>query len=239
MVSEHPPRCDIPLWADQGYVRLRDVMGSDLTIVNAARVSYAKRHETLTAGDRKLIRYLAEHRHTSPFYHGKLQFECRIPLFTARQMFRHIVDSAFVEETPGWNELSYRYVQEGFVFYRPPAWRLQDPGNKQGSIPAEDPAKAQLLQTLLGDFYAQSRKLYAIAQAQGVAGELARLFLPGNAVMTTCYWTASLWATAHFVRLRAGEGAQSEIQDVARAVSALTAPHFPVSWEALQEFGPH
>lgn len=225
---------------DDGYVILHAVLGSDLTVVNAARVSYNRKRDQFDERDWRLLRYMARHRHQSPFYHPKLQFEVKAPLMVARQWWRHVVDSTHTMEQAAWNELSRRYVQEDLAFYRPPAdgWRAPLPGNKQASAEAIDPETGQRFSAALDRLIAEASEWYRRALQAGIAAEQARLFLPANALYTSWYWTASLWSVWHFCALRRQEEAQGEIQQYAEAVEQLTAPRFPYAWRALTEAAP-
>jgi len=210
---------------DHGYVRLVEVLGNDLMVVNAARVSYGKRHTALTAGDVRLLAYLWQHQHLSPFYHPKLQFEIRAPLFVTRQWQRHIVDSVHTSEGVALNEESRRYTQEDLEFYVPELWRGPHPTNKQASV--EAPVEHAWWRGLLKETVQEGVTRYRDALAAGVAPEQARLFLPANAQYTTWLWTASLYAVLHFIQLRRGEGAQWEMTAYAEAIAACVRTVFP------------
>ncbi|CAB1129041.1 Flavin-dependent thymidylate synthase [Candidatus Hydrogenisulfobacillus filiaventi] len=224
---------------DHGYVILHEVLGSDLTVVNAARVSYNRRKQTLEEEDVRLLRYMATHEHRSPFYHPKLQFEVKAPLVVARQWWRHVVDSVHTVEETAWNELSRRYVSEEPEFYRPgpEAWRRPHPRNKQaaaGPLGAEAGAYwSRELDAAIED----GIRRYRAALEAGIAPEQARLFLPAYGLYTSWYWTASLWSVWHFCALREGEDAQGEIREYARAVRELAEAAFPESFRVLSEAG--
>ncbi|MFN8011376.1 MAG: FAD-dependent thymidylate synthase [Holophagaceae bacterium] len=211
---------------DKGFVRLVDVMGSDLSVVNAARVSFGKRKEAFEEGDVKLITYLAKHEHTSPFRHATLQFHVKAPIFVFRQWMKHQVGCS-------WNEISGRYVEfpddEVFV---PASFRQQAKVNKQGSegeIEAEHrgPAMEAYLDACRTSV-AQYKRMLEL----GVCREQARCVLPLG-LYSEVYWTTSLQAAAHFIRLRSESHAQWEIQQYAAAVRALMAERFPASLKAL------
>lgn len=220
---------------DRGYVICHGVFGDDLTIVNAARASYGVRHTEFDTRDRRLLRYLWTHGHTSPFYHPKLQFEITAPLMVARQWWKHIVDSAHTMETPAWNELSRRYTVSTPTFYRPTIWHRASQNNKQASaepLTAEDNARwTQRLE----DHIAQSVALYQAALEDGLAAEQARAFLPANIQYTTWYWTASLHGVLHFLNLRQHDGAQVEIQAYAAAIADIVSQAFPETWAVVRE----
>lgn len=222
---------------DHGFVTLIDALGSDLTVVNAARVSFGKRKTELDEGDAKLIKYLAAHQHWSPFRHVQLQFHCKVPEFVARQWYKHVVGIAYTDGASvdhAWNEISMRYVDAGeFDFYAPQGgFRQQSANNRQASMdePVADPQ---------GEMAAAYRrqcdealKLYQQMVTAGVAKEQARGVLPLS-IYTEFYWTASLQAVANFVKLRKHAGAQYEIRLYADAVEALTQLVVPVSYEYL------
>jgi thymidylate synthase (FAD) len=220
---------------DKGYVRLVNVMGSDLTVANAARVSYDKESHEMTDKDERLIKFLARESHTSPFRHAMLQFEVYSPLMVARQHFKYIVGSS-IQEASGdnmtaWNESSRRYITEEPAFYIPQAneWRSAPENSKQGSgenLPEEHGKIAT--QDLL-DYIAFGERLYERAMNSGVCAEQARLFLPAYGMYVRYYWTASLQSVAHFLQQRLAHDSQVEIQEYAKAVKSLVEPHFPVS----------
>ena len=219
---------------DKGFVELIDGLGSDLTIVNAARVSFGKRKTELDEGDAKLIHYLAKHQHWSPFRHVQLQFHCKVPEFVARQWYKHVVGIAYSEGTAidhAWNEISLRYVDASeFDLYTPTPLRKQSPSNKQASL-----NEAVDAPELLARYEAQNQQSLALYQElvqAGVAKEQARGVLP-LCIYTEFYWTASLQAVANFIKLRQHEGAQYEIRCYADAIEALTKHVVPVAYEAL------
>lgn len=218
---------------DTGYVKLHDVMGSDLTVVNAARVSYNKKKNVLDDKDARLIRFLAQHNHTSPFRHTSLQFEIYAPLMIARQWWKYVVGSDHIMDA--WNESSRRYVTEEPEFYVPTQfeWRSAPDNSKQGSgevLPAD--IGFNLMATL--DRYIQEgEKLYEWAMNQGACAEQSRLFLPAYAMYVRWYWTASLQSVAHLLKQRLKADAQWEFQEYAKAVRQLAKNHFPVSLEEL------
>ena len=209
---------------DKGFIDVVDVMGSDLSVVNAARVSFGKRKDEMTAGDAKLIRYLWTHMHTSPFRHASIQFHLKAPIFVLRQWMKHQVGCA-------WNEISGRYVVFEPDFYIPDNWREQHESNKQGSKGSvADQTKATELYeaTLKQQFDAYNELL-----AQGVCKEQARMVLP-VATYSECYWTCSLQAIMHFLSLRLDAHSQWEIRQYAAAVFALVRERFAVSLEQMQ-----
>lgn len=218
---------------DKGYVILHDVMGSDLTVVNAARTSYDDKSEEMTERDRRLIRFLAREGHTSPFRHATLQFEVYAPLMVARQHWKYVVGSDHTMDA--WNESSRRYIKEEPTFYIPQAdeWRSAPANSKQGSganLPKNLGAKAK--QDLM-DYVAYGELLYNRALTSGVCAEQARLFLPAYGMYVRYYWTASLQSVAHFLAQRLEHDSQYEIQEYAKTVLQLAKPHFPISLDAL------
>lgn len=222
---------------DKGYVILHDVMGSDLTVANAARVSYDKKSDELTDGDRRLIAFLAREGHTSPFRHTTLQFEVYSPLMVARQHFKYIVGSSIAEATgdnmDAWNESSRRYVTEEPTFYIPKEWRSSPANSKQGSGEPICERDSVILTQELMDYVDLGIGHYESALENGVCAEQARLFLPAYGMYVRYYWTASLQSVAHFVNQRLASDSQVEIQAYAKAVLELAREHFPVSIEAL------
>ena len=209
---------------DKGFVRLTDVMGSDLSVVNSARISFAKESDSFSNKDEKLLKYLWEHKHTSPFRHATLQFHIKAPLFVIRQWQKHQVGCA-------WNEVSGRYVEFDAEFYHPLVWRKQHQSNKQGSCGAvEDQDVASVgYRTALNTSVSE----YEMLLAQGVCKEQARMVLPLS-LYTECYWTASLQAVIHFLGLREDKHAQLEIQEYASAIRGLSSNHFPISLSLLK-----
>lgn len=227
-----------------GYVRLVDVMGSDLTVVNAARVSFNKESFQLSDKDKKLIKFLATHGHTSPFRHATMQFEVYAPLMVARQWWKYIVGSSHNQDPLGaWNESSRRYVTEEPEFYipLPHDWRLAPENRKQGSggsFYAAEPSEAHNLTNELREIIRQGVRRYERALELGVTPEQARLFLPAYALLVRWYWTCSLQAVAHFLDQRLAEDAQGEIQQYAREVAVLVLPFFETSLRELLKDSP-
>ena len=215
---------------DKGFVRLIDHMGSDLSVVNAARVSFGKRKEAFEEGDAKLVAYLAEHEHTSPFRHTAMTLHVKAPIFVFRQWMKHRIGSEF-------NEISGRYVEfPEDEFFVPAAFRRQAKVNKQGSEGEIDEAhRAQALASYRSSCrgaVAHYKELLSL----GVCREQARCVLP-VALYSEVYWTVSLQAVAHFIRLRADSHAQWEIQQYAAAVRSVVEPIYPVGLKALLTSG--
>lgn len=224
---------------DKGYIRLVDSLGSDLTIVNAARVSYAKESSQLDDKDIRLIKFLAREDHTSPFRHAMLQFEIYAPLMVARQWWKYIVGSAHQEaigdSLNAWNESSRRYITEDAEFYYPTEeeWRSKPDHSKQGSgEPVEWELGKEYTEKLM-EYAEEGLKLYNQAMEDGICAEQARLFLPAYGLYVRWYWTASLQSVAHFIQQRIEHDAQKEIQVYAQAVLDLAKEIFPISLQAL------
>jgi len=214
---------------DKGYVRLTNVMGSDLSVVNSARVSYDKESQELTDKDARLIRFLAREGHTSPFRHATLQFEMYTPLMVARQHWKYIVGSDHTMDA--WNESSRRYITEEPAFYIPQAdeWRSAPENSKQGSGQPVHMLNGVAFTAELDKFVKEGERLYEWALGFGICAEQARLFLPAYGMYVRYYWTASLASVAHFLNQRLAHDSQVEIQEYAKAVYELVQPKFPVS----------
>lgn len=222
---------------DKGYVRLVEARGSDLSVVNSARVSYNKEVSSLGKADERLINYLAREGHMSPFRHASLEFEVYAPLMVARQWWKHHIASSYVDEQNAWNESSRRYVTEQPEFYVPAIdqWRESPANSKQGSgetISAEDPRS--YFTEELEEYIVKGVELYEKAMEQGIAPEQARLFLPANGLYVRFYWHVGLQAVTHFLNLRVAKDSQAEIQDFARAIEPFVQEYFPVSYQALK-----
>ena len=218
---------------DKGYVRLIDIMGSDLSVVNAARASFAKESNEMTAGDERLINFLIREGHMSPFRHAFMTFEFKAPLMVARQHWKYIIGSDHTMD--GWNESSRRYVTQDPEFYVPDVWRSAPENKKQGSgAPVSDTLQINLSKDLIR-YYSEGVELYEQAMANGVAAEQARLFLPAYGMYVNYRWSASLQSVMLFLNQRLAEDSQVEIQEYAKAVKLLVADKFPVSMSLLVE----
>ena len=217
---------------DKGYVRLVDHMGSDLSIVNAARVSYDKESKEFNERDNRLLHYLLEHGHDSPLRHATLTFEIYAPLMVARQWWKYAVSSTHLEDTNGWNESSRRYVTENEEFYMPEIWRSAPENSKQGSGQPLNDSDQEMWNEVLEYMNTTALALYKQALNKGMAPELARLFLPANGLYVRWRWTTSLAATIHFLQQRLQEEAQYEIQEYAQAIKKLTSQQFPQTLQA-------
>ena len=230
---------------DKGHVGLVNHMGSDLTVVNAARVSFANESTfdtsvdsqllSLKEKDKKLIKYLAEHNHWTPFAHPQITLRIKSPISIRTQFFKH--KQGFVE-----NEISRRYVDFEPEFYHPEFRKRPSKGMKQGSdgilecIDGGGETSGGFATFPLNRNYehhmGESIKLYEELIIHGVAPEQARFVLP-QAMYTEWYWTGSLAAYARFYKQRIDDHAQWEIQQYAEAVGKIIEPLFPVSWKCL------
>ena len=223
---------------------LMDHMGSDVTVVNAARVSFGKRTDNTytTNKDEKLIWYLAEHKHMSPFGHCFASFHVKAPIFVARQLVKH----KFLR----WNEISRRYVDSEPEFYEPKTWRGRAKDKKQGSSNEEvkeilvegwkseypDRLKSTLEVSVAYDSVVNESALclYKDMLHAGVCPEQARMVLP-QSTMTEWYWSGSLDAFADMCNLRCASDTQAETREVATQISNRMRRLFPVSWAALTD----
>ncbi len=202
-------------------VRLVDHMGSDLSVVNAARVSFAKEHKEFDdVGDTKLINYLAKHNHWSPFGHGSLQFAISAPVFVARQLVKHQVGLV-------WNEVSRRYVDDEPEFYTPTEWRKSAENKKQGS--SDETVEYSVLPA-----YTFAKQCYENMLRMDIAPEMARMVLP-QSMMTEWYWSGTLYAFARVCNLRCKPDAQKETRDVGWGIDKHARKLFPASWKALRD----
>ena len=196
-----------------GYVELISSWGSDLDIANVARVSFKKHHELLTDGDKRLIRYLWEHEHTSPFRHQFFKFRAHCPIFVLRQWMKHVIGCS-------WNEASGRYVEFDYDFHRPDVWRSSIKDVKQGSGgPISAEAEASCTEIYLSQMES-SYRAYRELLENGVCREQARMVLPLS-LMSDVIWTCSLHAVLHFLKLRLDSHAQAETRAYASAVYDL------------------
>jgi len=220
---------------DKGYVRLVDTMGSDLSVINAARVSYQKEASSVTRSDERLIDFLSREGHTVPFRHAFATFEVYAPLMVARQWFKYVVGADHTMDS--WSEASRRYVTSTPEFYvvSPNEWRSAPENSKQGSGETLDPSIGESITAKLIDNYDRCLGLYNEMMEQGVCAEQARLFLPGYGTYVYWRWSASLQAICHFLVQRLDSHAQYEIQLGAGAVHQLIAPEFPISISTWME----
>ena len=215
---------------DHGFVRLDAAMADDLSVVNGARVSFARRKEEMDASDEGLIRFLMRDRHGSPFEHNAFRFHIRCPIFVAREWFRHRIGS--------FNEFSMRYAKATDDFYVPEPEDVRSQVGKPGAYSFEpvDDALAERAREELQAVYEQAFATYERLVQAGVARELARAVMPVGAY-TQFYWTVNARALMNFVSLRNSEFAQLEIRRYAEAVEAFFAELMPVTHTAFVENG--
>jgi len=209
-----------------GSVELLETFGNDLTVVNAARVSFNKESTEFSEGDAKLVNYLASHDHISPFFHPQVRFRLKMPIFVAREWFRHTIGFAR-------NEVSRRYVDFKPEVWIPNEFRERDPKLKQGSKATTVENNNEVL-----DMYNRAVQVtmeaYDSLLAANVAPEMARSILP-QGMYTEFIETGSLAAYARLCGLRLDPSAQVEIQTYANAIHELMKDKFPVSWAALMK----
>jgi thymidylate synthase (FAD) len=215
---------------DHGFVRLDEAMASDLSVVNAARVSFARRKEEMDDADRGLIRFLLRERHGTPFEHNAFRFHIRAPIFVAREWFRHRVGS--------FNEFSMRYAKATDDFYVPAPEDVRTQVGKPGSYSFEqvEPDLAETTRDEIRAVYETAFAAYERLVEQGVARELARSVMPVGAY-TEFYWTVNARSLMNFVSLRAAETAQREIQRYADACERFLAEEMPITYEAFVDAG--
>jgi thymidylate synthase (FAD) len=207
---------------DHGFVRLDDAMATDLSVVNAARVSFARRKEEMDESDEGLIRFLMRDRHGTPFEHNSFRFHIRTPLFVAREWFRHRIGS--------FNEFSMRYARATDEFYIPEPEDVRSQVGKPGAYSFE-PVSDELAETAREELRAVYEAAYAAYERlveAGVARELARAAIPVGAY-TEFYWTVNARALMNFVSLRAADSAQREIRRYADACELFLAEKMPVT----------
>jgi thymidylate synthase (FAD) len=212
---------------DKGFVELDNFMGGDLQVVNTAKVSNKKRSENIGVSERKLIYYLMQHRHGSPFEHSYFTFYVKAPLFVVREWQRHRIGS--------FNEMSGRYVEFDPEFYSPDRWRVPAATNKQGSVLPEpldgwDEAVTQTFENMVGQSYTDYKYLISL----GIAKEMARMVLPLS-LFTEFYWTVNARSLMNFLSLRMGVDAQWEIRQYAEAIDKFFVEKMPITWAAWVE----
>jgi thymidylate synthase (FAD) len=211
---------------DHGFVRLDDAMATDLSVVNAARVSFARRKEVMDESDEGLIRFLMRDRHGTPFEHNSFRFHIRAPIFVAREWMRHRVGS--------FNEFSMRYAKATDDFYVPEADDVRSQVGKPGAYSFE-PVSPELAEQTREELQAVYEAAYATYQRlveAGVARELARCAIPVGAY-TEFFWTVNARSLMNFVSLRAAETAQREIRRYAEACESFLAERMPVTHDAF------
>jgi thymidylate synthase (FAD) len=215
---------------DHGFVRLDAAMADDLSVVNGARVSFARRKTEMDDSDEALIRFLMRDRHGSPFEHNAFRFHVRSPIFVAREWMRHRVSS--------FNEFSLRYAKASDDFYVPAAADVRTQVGKPGAYSFEpvDEALAETTRERLQEVYETAHTAYEELVEAGVARELARSVLPVGAY-TQFYWTVNARSLMNFVSLRNSEFAQLEIRRYAEAVESFFSGLMPVTYAAFLENG--
>ena len=215
---------------DHGFVRLDDAMASDLSVVNGARVSFARHKAELDDSDAGLIRFLMRDRHGTPFEHNAFRFHIRCPIFVAREWMRHRISS--------FNEFSLRYARATDDFYVPEVEDVRTQVGKPGAYTFEavDPELAEETREALRDVYDHAYSTYERLVEAGVAREVARSVLPVGAY-TEFYWTVNARSLMNFVSLRASENAQREIRRYAEAVEHFLELHMPVTHAAFVAAG--
>ena len=211
---------------DHGFVRLDAVMADDLSVVNAARVSFARRKETMDDSDVGLVKFLMRDRHGTPFEHNSFRFHIRCPIFVAREWFRHRIGS--------FNEFSMRYAKATDEFYLPEPDDVRSQVGKPGAYSFEpvEPELAEQTRAELQEVYRTAFETYERLVGLGVARELARSALPVGAY-TEFYWTVNARSLMNFVSLRAAETAQREIRRYADACEWFLATYMPVTHAAF------
>ncbi len=218
-----------PLGDGISLVELVDYMGSDESIVRAARVSYNRDDSTMDIEkDAKLIKYMITHGHGTPFEHNSITLNVTLPIFVARQWIRHRIGVSY-------NEISRRYTHEDIQFYIPAQWRSQDSKNKQGSNQINDLDFNGVWSDNLEIHCRASLRLYQDAIDYGIGNEMARLFLPVN-LYTRWYFTANFRSILHWYTLRADSHAQWEIQQYARCIGEIMGKLFPMAWPIAVEW---
>jgi len=207
-------------------VTLVKCSGSDLDVVNAARVSFNKESTELTERDIKLIGYLAKHDHFTPFCHNSLTFRIKAPIFVARQLHKHVVGGII-------NEVSRRYVDDEPEFYLPALWHKAPTNAKQGAGEVMEDAQPEMVISATAEYATQlALNTYKDFLAVGMAPEEARMFLPLN-TMTEWWWTGSLMFFARVCKQRLDSHAQSATRDIAKMISEQVPQEFQHSWKAL------
>ena len=209
-----------------------DKMGSDISVVNAARVSFNKKSDfnedgSFKQGDERLIAFLARENHWTPFGHASLSFHIKAPIFVARQLVKHTVGLV-------WNEVSRRYVDSSPEFYVPSKWRRKNEDKKQGSHEDQFVDLSYSEEQSFHDIMQNCQSLYENFLDIGICAEQARMILPQN-TMTEWYWSGSLHAFARVCNLRCKKDTQKETREVADQIDEIAKQHFPISWKYLRQ----
>lgn len=222
---------------DKGYVGLVNTMGGDIDVVNAARVSYDKESSmedgSISQRDYKLLKFLWNEGHTSPFRHCAMTFEVYAPLMVARQHWKYVVASSHIDDQAGWNESSRRYITEEPSFYVPASFRSAPENSKQGSGDDFNQLTNAFWQDTLKDYIEYSENLYNSALDAGICAEQARLFLPAYGMYVRYRWTTSLHGVLNFLQQRLEHDAQKEIQEYAIAVKQYVKNAFPETFDVV------
>ena len=222
---------------DKGFIEVVDSLGSDLTVVNSARVSFGKRKTKFDKSDERLVRYLAKYKHYSPFRHLQVQFHVKAPEFVMRQWYKHVVGIETTSNSSAkdhaWNEISGRYVPVE-EFYVPEVWRKQSEDNKQASEGVLDDLQQKRMTSVFNEYMRQVEMAYDRMIDAGMAKEQARIILPLNQY-TEVYWTASFQAIMNFIELRNEKTSQIEIQEYAKSMLDLMHQTFPKITEIWSE----
>ena len=220
---------------DKGFIEVVDSLGSDLTVVNSARVSFGKRKKKFDKSDERLVRYLAKYKHYSPFRHLQVQFHIKAPEFVMRHWYKHVVGIETTSNSStkdhAWNEISGRYVPVE-DYYNPKVFRAQSDDNKQASEGEVEDQKAARHHWDMAMFHVKEH--YEKLLKMGVAKEQARAILPLNQY-TEVYWTASFQGIVNFIELRDEKTSQWEIQEYAKALLECTSNTFPKITEIWAE----
>jgi len=223
---------------DKGFIEVIDSLGNDLTVVNSARVSFGKRKSTWSASDRRLCKYLAKHKHYSPFRHLQVQFHIKAPEFVMRQWYKHVVGIETTSNSStkdhAWNEISGRYVPVE-EFYIPEIWRKQSEDNKQASEGVLESENNSRAKHYYDNALSTTVSMYnRLINDLGVAKEQARVILPLSQY-TEVYWTASFQAIMNFIELRNEKTSQIEIQEYAKSLLECMYDTFPKITEIWAE----
>jgi len=223
---------------DKGFIEVIDSLGTDLTVVNSARVSFGKRKEKWDKSDEHLVRYLAKHKHYSPFRHLQVQFHIKAPEFVMRQWYKHVVGIETTSNSSAkdhaWNEISGRYV-EVEDYYIPKVWRKQSKDNKQASEGVLSEEVNSRAIHAYNTAVSTTKSMYErLVKHYGVAKEQARVILPLSQY-TEVYWTASFQAIMNFIELRNEKTSQVEIQEYAKVMLELMKETFPKITEIWSE----
>ena len=223
---------------DKGFIEVVDSLGNDLTVVNSARVSFGKRKKYWDRSDERLVRYLAKHKHYSPFRHLQVQFHIKAPEFVMRQWYKHVVGIETTSNSStkdhAWNEISGRYV-EVEDYYIPNVWRKQSEDNKQASEGILTEIENERAIHAYDVALTTTKNMYErLVTHYGIAKEQARIILPLSQY-TEVYWTASFQAIMNFIELRNEKTSQVEIQEYAKVMLELMKETFPKITEIWSE----